>query len=83
MSEQNDQVNKPEEIIESIVRPIGERVIVKGGRDYLPPDVRVIPNTYSESNDNEKAVHISQGKAGISLSLPTLEMIVAWLKAKA
>lgn len=52
------------------------------GRDYAPVRAKVVPNTYAKATDEELAVHISQGKQGISLSLKTLLAIAAWAEGK-
>lgn len=70
-------------VVECIVRSVGERVIISGGRDYVSPTVRIIESTYSDAGDNEKAIFISQkDTGGISLSLATLETILNWAKQK-
>jgi len=67
-------------VFEPIVREIGERVVIINGRDYIQPDVRVVPNTHRDAGDNEKAIYISQAKAGggVSISLATLQAIIDW-----
>jgi hypothetical protein len=65
-----------------ITREMGENVSINGGKDYMPPRIRVVPNMHETAQDNEKAVHISQGKEGVSLSIETLEAIVAWAKGQ-
>ena len=65
-----------------IVRNIGENVSIAGGKDYMTPRIRVVPNTHDTASDNEKAIHISQGKEGVSLSIETLESILAWAKGQ-
>lgn len=66
--------------VEIIGREIGENISIIGGRDYANPRVRIVPNTHIAARDNEKAIHISQGKEGVSLSVETLEAILAWAK---
>lgn len=80
----NDADNKSEDIVvEPIVRLVGERVIISGGRDYVSPIVRIVESTYHAAADNEKALFISQkDTGGISLSLSTLETILNWAKQK-
>jgi len=82
MSDENKPAEtKPEvqEVAEPIVRPVGERVVITGGRDYIEPIVRIVPSTYEDAGDNEKAIYISQGKnMGVSLSLPTIQAIIDW-----
>lgn len=81
MTEQNAVTTTNETVAEPIARAIGERCIVTNGRDYLAPSARVVSNTHAEALDHEKALYISQGdKAGISISLPTLEAIINWAK---
>lgn len=66
---------------DKIVRSLGEKIVVSGGRDYSSPSVRIVPSMFEKSEENEKAIHISQGKnMGISISLETLEMIMKWAK---
>lgn len=65
-----------------IVRSVGENTLVAGGKDYMEPRIRVVPNTHDTAGDNEKAIHISQGKEGVSLSIETLEVILAWAKGQ-
>jgi len=77
----SDESNvKPEDVVfEPIVREIGERVVIVNGRDYIQPDVRIVPNTHKDSQDHEKAIYISQGKKnGISISLASLQAILDW-----
>lgn len=80
----DNEIIKPEDLVlEPIVREVGERVAVTGGRDYDTPVVRVVPSTYQDSQDHEKALHISQGKnMGVSISLATLEVILKWAKGE-
>jgi hypothetical protein len=66
----------------SISRQIHERVLITGGRDYIPPIARVIQSTYKNADDNEKAIYIAQGKNGISISLATLEAILLWARGE-
>ena len=68
------------EYVDPIVRKVGERVIVDGGRDYSAPTARVILSTFSDAGEEERAVYISQGKVGISVSLQTLQAIINWAK---
>jgi len=65
-----------------IVRNVGDNVSITGGKDYMSPRIRVVPNTHDAATDNEKAIHISQGKEGVSLSIETLENILAWAKGQ-
>jgi hypothetical protein len=65
-----------------IRRELGENVSINGGKDYMPPRIRIVPNTHDTALDNEKAIHISQGKEGVSLSIETLETILAWAKGQ-
>lgn len=74
--------NKEETFVEPIARNVGERLIITGGRDYAQPKVRVVNNTHPKAQDHEKSVYISQGELGVSLSLTTIEAIVAWAKGK-
>jgi hypothetical protein len=75
----SDENIKPEDVVaEPIVRAVGERVRIDGGRDYKEPTVRIINNTYEHSQDHEKAIYISQGNGGVSLSLATLKTIIDW-----
>lgn len=83
-NEEATQVPAEEIVIEPIVREVGERVAITGGRDYSNPVIRVVPNTHAEAGEHEKAAHISQGKGmGVSLSLASLEAAVRWLKGEA
>lgn len=67
-------------VVEMIARNVGDNVSITGGRDYMVPRARVVPNTHEAAQDNEKAIHISQGKEGVSLSIETLETILRWAK---
>lgn len=86
---QPDDRNDPPNLVEAIKsertveepikKDIGDTVVITAGRDYDSPKVRVVPNTYHNAEDHEKALHISQGKGvGISISLNTLKQIIAW-----
>lgn len=84
-TEEKIEETKTEEIKvdEPITRPVGERVVINHGRDYINPIIRVVPNTFSDAQDHEKALHITQGPGmGVSLSLTTIEMIVKWAKGQ-
>ena len=79
----NENIKPEDVVIEPIAREVGERVAVTNGRDYTTPLVRVVPSTYDDAQDHEKALHISQGKnMGISISLATLETILKWAKGE-
>jgi hypothetical protein len=65
-----------------IVRNVGENISLVGGKDYMAPRIRIVPNTHETAQDNEKAIHISQGKEGVSLSLETLETILRWARGQ-
>lgn len=68
------------DIVDPIVRKVGERVIIDKGRDYSAPTARVILSTFEDAGDEEKAVYISQGKVGISVSVQSLQAIINWLQ---
>jgi hypothetical protein len=70
------------EMVKLINREIGENVLITGNRDYKEPRVRVVPNTYRDAQDYEKAIYISQGEGGVSLSVETLEAIINWAKER-
>lgn len=77
----SDENTKPEttEVFEPIVRNVGERVVLTGGRDYATPEVRVVQSNFEDAQDNEKLLYISQGKnMGVSLSLATVQAILDW-----
>jgi hypothetical protein len=76
----NDNVNKQEQAVDPIVREVGERVIIDQGRDYIAPTIRVVCNTFEHATDDEKALYISQGKSGISISLTSLQAAINWAK---
>lgn len=80
----NNEISVEDQVVELISREVGERVIINGGRDYDTPTARVVPSTYINSQDHEKALHISQGKGGggISISLATLDTIMRWAKGE-
>jgi hypothetical protein len=66
---------------DAIKREVGDNAKFVGGKDYAEPLVRVITSMNKDASDNEKALFISQGKDHkLSISLPTLEMIVKWAK---
>ncbi len=74
----NDNVKPEDTFAEPIIRDVGERVRIDNGRDYKEPLVRIVVNTHPKSQDHEKAVYISQGSSGVSLSLETLQKIIDW-----
>lgn len=78
---QESQPKSEEKVFEPIQREIGERVILRNGRDYTTPEVRIVPSTFQDAQEHEKAIHIKQGKnMGISISLASLEAIAEWAK---
>jgi hypothetical protein len=62
---------------------VGAVIAFPGGRDYSTVRCRVVSSTYKNAADDEKALYLSQGNGlsgSISISLSTLEAIIAWAK---
>lgn len=62
---------------------IGSVIAFPSGRDYSTVRCRVVQSTYKDATDDEKALYLSQGSGlsgSISISLSTLEAIIAWAK---
>lgn len=77
-----DDRNDPPALNETILRPLDSYTAFPRGRDYMVPRVRIVPNTHPKADDNDTAIHISQGSQGVSLSIETLEAILSWAKGK-
>jgi hypothetical protein len=84
ISETESAAIAEEELIpEPVVREVGETIAFANGRDYNTTRVRVVPSMYAVAQDHEKWIYVSQNKnMGVSLSLATIEALVAWAKSR-